>query len=164
MISYVVAMDKNNVIGKDNALPWHLPNDLQKFKTITTSKSQTIIMGRKTFESLPNILPDRHHIVLTRDKNYKIEDHRVTVVNKIKDIELLAADNKEYFVIGGGEIFNLLFPYAEKMYITKIDEDFKGDTFFPKYYGTEWEIIEEKKGLVDENNKYEHKFIVLQRI
>jgi Dihydrofolate reductase len=164
MISYVVAMDKNNAIGKNNSLPWYLPNDLQKFKTITTTKSQTIIMGRKTFESLPNILPDRHHIVLTRDRNYKVEDERVTVFNRIKDIELLAEDDKEYFVIGGGEIFNLLFPYTDKMYITKIDESFEGDTFFPKYDGTEWEIIEEKEGLVDEDNKYEHKFIVLQRI
>lgn len=163
MLSYVVAMDKNNVIGKENALPWYLPNDLQKFKKITTSKSKTIIMGRKTFESLPKILPDRHHIVLTREKNYKVKDDRVTVVNRIEDIEPLIGDSKEYFVIGGGEIFNLLFPYAARMYITKIDENFEGDTFFQKYNENEWKIIEEKEALVDENNKYKHKFIVLER-
>jgi dihydrofolate reductase len=163
MLSYVVAMDKNNVIGKENDLPWYLPNDLQKFKEITTSKSKTIIMGRKTFESLPKILPDRHHIVLTREKNYKVKDNRVTVVNSIGDIELLIEDAKEYFVVGGGEIFNLLFPYATRMYITKIDENFEGDTFFQKYNENEWKIIDEKEGLVDENNKYKHKFTVLER-
>jgi dihydrofolate reductase len=163
MLSLVVAMDRNNVIGKENGLPWYLPNDLQKFKKITTRKSQTIIMGRKTFESLPKILPDRHHIVLTRDKSYKVKDDRVTVVNKMKDIELLIENVEEYFVIGGGEIFNLLFPYVDKMYITKIDADFEGDTFFQKYNEDQWRIIEEKEGLVDENNKYKHKFIVLER-
>lgn len=163
MLSLVVAMDKNNVIGKENRLPWYLPNDLQKFKEITTSDSQTIIMGRKTFESLPKILPDRHHVVLTRDKNYKVKDDRITVVNRMGDIKLLIKDVKEYFVIGGGEIFNLLFPYVDKMYLTKIDANFEGDTFFQKYNEDEWRIIEEKEGLVDENNKYKHKFIVLER-
>lgn len=163
MLSLVVAMDKNNVIGKENRLPWCLPNDLQKFKEITTSDSQTIIMGRKTFESLPKILPGRQHIVLTRDKNYKVKDDRITVVNRMEDIDLLIRDVKEYFVIGGGEIFNLLFPYVDKMYLTKIDANFEGDTFFQKYNEDEWGIIEEKEGLVDENNKYKHKFIILER-
>lgn len=163
MLSLVVAMDKNNVIGKENRLPWCLPNDLQRFKEITTSKSKTIIMGRKTFESLPKILPDRQHIVLTRDKNYKVKDDRITVVNRMEDIDLLIRDVKEYFVIGGGEIFNLLFPYVDKMYLTKIGANFEGDTFFQKYNEDEWRIIEEKEGLVDENNKYKHKFIILER-
>lgn len=163
MISYVVAMDKNNLIGKGNELPWHLPNDLEKFKKITTDKSKTIIMGRKTFESLPKILPDRHHIVLTRDKSYKIEDESVTVVNRVEDIKPLIEDAKEYFVIGGGEIFNLLFPYTSRMYITRIDASFEGDTFFKKYNENEWKVVGEKEGLIDENNKYKHKFIVLER-
>lgn len=164
MISYVVAISRNNVIGKDNELPWCLPKDLQKFKEITTDGSKTIIMGRNTFESLPKILPDRHHIVLTRDKNYKIEDDRVTVISNLEDIRLLINDVKEYFVIGGGEIFNLLFPYTAKMYITQIDYDFAGDTFFPEYNESEWKVIEEKKGVVDKDNKYNHRFIVLKRI
>lgn len=164
MISYVVAMDNNNVIGKDNTLPWYLPNDLKKFKEITNSGTKTMIMGRKTFESLPKILPDRHHIVLTKDKNYKVNDSRVTVVNSIEELTPLIEDYKEYFVIGGGEIFSLLFPFTEKMYLTKVDGDFKGDTYFPQYNEKEWKVVKEEKGLVDEENKYNYRFLTLNCI
>lgn len=163
MLSFVVAISKNNVIGLDNKIPWYLPDDLKKFKEITTGKTKTMIMGRKTFESLPQILPDRHHMVLTRDKNYKVDDNRVTIVNNEEDLENYIKDKKEYFVIGGEEIFSLLFPYTNKMYITEIDADIPGDTLFPKYNEKEWNVIELKEGKIDEDNKYVHIFKILER-
>ena len=163
MLSFVVAISNNNVIGLDNKIPWYLPDDLKKFKEITTDKTKTMIMGRKTFESLPQILPDRHHVVLTRDKNYKVDDHRVTIVNNEEDLEKYIKNEKEYFVIGGEEIFSLLFPYTNKMYITEIDADIPGDTFFPKYDEKEWNVIELKEGKIDEDNKYAHLYKILER-
>lgn len=163
MLSFVVAISNNNVIGLNNKIPWYLPDDLKKFKEITTGKTKTMIMGRKTFESLPQILPDRHHVVLTRDKNYKVDDNRVTIVNNEEDIEKYIEDEKEYFVIGGEEIFSLLFPYTNKMYITEIDADISGDTFFPKYDEDDWKIIELKEGKIDKDNKYVHLFKILER-
>lgn len=163
MLSFVVAVAKNNVIGIDNKMPWFLPNDLKKFKEVTTGKTKTMIMGRKTFESLPQILPDRQHIVLTRDKNYKVDDERVTIINNQKELESYIKDEKEYFVIGGEEIFLLLFPHAGKIYLTEINEDIEGDTFFPKYDEKDWEIIETKEGIIDEENKHIHVFKTLER-
>lgn len=164
MLSCVVAISNNNAIGKDNKLPWYLPEDLHRFKEITLSNTKTIIMGRKTFESLPKILPDRHHIVLTKNKNYKIEDKRVTVITDIEQLNSLIQDNKEYFVIGGEEIFALLLPYTAKIYLTKVEDDFQGDAFFPNYDESQWKVIEVSEGIVDEYNKYKHKFITLERI
>ncbi len=163
MLSFVVAVAKNNVIGIDNKMPWYLPNDLKKFKEVTTSKTRTMIMGRKTFESLPQILPDRHHIVLTRDKNYKSDDKRVTILNSQEQLDSYIKDEKEYFVIGGAEIFSLLLPYASRMYLTEIDEDIEGDTFFPEYDEKEWKVIEVKEGILDEENKHVHVFKTLER-
>lgn len=157
-------MANNNVIGKDNKLPWYLPSDLYRFKKITSSKTKTIIMGRKTFESLPKILPDRHHIILTRNENYKVDDSRVTVISSIEKLKPFIENSQEYFVIGGAEIFFMLFPYVRKMYITKIEADIEGDTFFPKFNENDWEVIEVEEGIVDQNNKYKHKFITLERI
>lgn len=163
MLSFVVAISNNNVIGLDNKIPWYLPDDLKKFKEITTGKTKTMIMGRKTFQSLPQILPDRHHVVLTRDKNYKVDDYRVTIERDENDLEKYIKDEEEYFVIGGEEIFLLLFPYTNKMYITEIDANIPGDTFFPKYDEKEWKVVELKEGKIDEDNKYVHIFKVLER-
>ncbi|MBC2581044.1 dihydrofolate reductase [Clostridium sp. DJ247] len=163
MLSYVVAIANNRVIGKDNKLPWHLPEDLKRFKEITTSGTKTIIMGRKTFESLPKKLPNRKHIVITRNKDYKIGDEEVTIINDLKYLENMIGDYKEYFVIGGAEIFSELFPYSKKMYITRIYEDFQGDTFFPYYNEEQWCVVHSEEGIVNRENKFEHKFITLER-
>ncbi|WP_127836850.1 dihydrofolate reductase [Clostridium prolinivorans] len=163
MLSFVVAIANNNVIGKNEEMPWHLPNDLKRFKEITLSKSKTIIMGRKTFESLKKILPGRKHIVLTQNKNYKIENENVEVIYSIDDIMKYVDSNEEYFVIGGAQIFNSLFPYAKKIYLTEIYENFEGDAFFPQYDKSKWNIIEIKEGMIDEKNKYKHTFLTLER-
>ena len=122
MLSIIVAISENNVIGKDNKLLWHLPEDLKRFKELTTG--HTIIMGRKTFESLGGILPNRKHIVITRDTNYKVENNNVEIMNDIQEIDKYVNDNEENFVIGGAIIYSQLIKKAQKMYITKIYKKF----------------------------------------
>lgn len=131
MLSIIVAVASNNVIGANNKLLWHISEDLKRFKTITTGHK--ILMGRKTFESLPCILPNRHHIVITRDTNFKVDDERVTVINDINEvIKEYQNSNEEVFVIGGGEIYKQLLPYANKIYLTKVNKVYEGDTYFPE--------------------------------
>ena len=131
MISIIAAVAKNNIIGGDNKLLWHIPEDLKHFKDITSN--HTIIMGRKTFQSLPNVLPKRHHIVLTKDKNYIIDSDSVTIVHNLKEIvDKYKTSKEEVFVIGGGEIYSAFLPYCKNLYLTKINKNFEGDTYFPK--------------------------------
>lgn len=163
MLSFVVAVSQNNVIGKDNSIVWHLPSDLKRFKEITLSESKTIIMGRKTFEALPYVLPGRKHIILTRNKNYKVENEAVTIINDIASLKPMIAAEEEFFVIGGGEIYKLLMPYAKKLYLTLIHENFSGDTFFPDYKIFQWNVIKKQEGVYDENNQHKNTFLILER-
>jgi len=164
MLSTVVAIAENNVIGKEKSLAWYLPNDLKKFKDITMTGSKTMIMGRKTFESLPKVLPGRKHIILTNNRDYKVNDENAKVVHSIGELKEYIDAKEEYFVIGGGQIFTLLFPYTSKMYITEIHETFEGDTFFPQYDKTKWKVIEQREGIIDDKSKYKHTFVTLERI
>ena len=161
MLSIIVAISENNVIGKDNKLLWHLPEDLKRFKELTTG--HTIIMGRKTFESLGGILPNRKHIVITRDTNYKVDNNNVEIMNDIQEIDKYVNDNEENFVIGGAIIYSQLIKKAQKMYITKIYKKFDGDAYFPKIDENEWEIIETKKGIKDEKNPFDYEYITYVR-
>ena len=160
MLSIIVAKSRNNAIGKDNKLLWHIKDDLKRFKQLTTS--HTIIMGRKTFESLGRVLPNRLHIVLTRDENYKIDDKNVKIIHDISEIEELINDDKEHFVIGGAQIYNLLISKCKKLYITEIDKDFTGDSYFPKINEGEWNLIEQKDGPEDEND-FKYKYLTYER-
>jgi len=153
MISIIVAIAKDNVIGKDNKLLWHISEDLKRFKKITTGKK--MIMGRKTFESLPGILPNREHIVLTRDNNFNVDSDKVTIEHDFNSVlQRYLKCEDEVFVIGGAEIYKQFLPYAKKLYLTKVDEEFEGDTYFPginySNYNTEYtseKFIDEKNGL-----------------
>ncbi len=160
MLSIIVAKSRNNAIGKDNQLLWKISDDLKRFKALTTG--HTIIMGRKTFESLGRVLPNRFHIVLTRDENYKIEDENVKIVNNITEIDSLIKDEKENFVIGGAQIYASLIGKCQKLYITQIDQDFVGDSYFPKIKETEWNLIEKIKGPKDEND-FEYEYLTYER-
>ena len=162
MLSIIVAKANNNVIGKDNKLMWHLPEDLKHFKELTTGHN--IIMGRKTFQSLGRILPNRHHIVLCRNKNFKIEDENVEIVHNTHDLIGYVEDDKEHFVIGGEQIYHLLMPYCKKMYITQIHHDFDGDAFFPEINKKEWIVLDKQKGLKNEKNPYDYEYITYERI
>lgn len=161
MLSIIVAIANNNVIGKDNKLIWHLPEDLKRFKELTTGK--TIIMGRKTFESLGRVLPNRMHIVITRNKDLKIESDMVHIITDTNELEQYINSKEEAFVIGGGAIYTMLMPYAEKLYITKINENFAGDTYFPEIDEKEWKIESKEKGKTDEKNPYKYEYITYIR-
>ena len=147
MISLIVAKTINGYIGKDNKLLFHISNDLKRFKEITNGHK--IIMGRKTFESLPGILKNRENIIITRDKNYKKEFEELKMVNDIKEIiEKYQNNNEEVFVIGGGEIYKQLLPYTNKLYLTIIEKNVVGDTKFPEINQDEW-TIEYKERISD---------------
>ncbi len=161
MISFIVAMDRNRVIGKDNQLPWHLPADLKFFKK--TTMGHPIVMGRKTHESIGKPLPGRENIIVTRNERYESEG--CTVIHSVKELLRLAAENKEeeLFVIGGAELFRTIFPFADRLYITHIDHEFEGDTFFPDDHESDWKLISSEKGIKDEKNPYEYFYNIYER-
>lgn len=135
MISLIVAHDKNRVIGYNNAMPWHLPGDLQYFKATTMGKP--VVMGRKTFESIGRPLPGRRNIVITRNASYQAEG--IEKVGSLDEALSLVSDVPEIMIIGGEQIFTQSLPLADRLYITLIDETFEGDTFFPSY--DEWKKV-----------------------
>ncbi|MCV9888452.1 dihydrofolate reductase [Metabacillus halosaccharovorans] len=161
MISLIVAMDKHRLIGRDNQLPWHLPQDLAYFKKVTMNHK--IIMGRKTFESIGRPLPGRENIIVTRDSTYSQEG--CTILHSIDEIlELSSRSDEELFVIGGAEIFKEILPVSDRLYITEIDDVFEGDTYFPDRKETEWKKISVEKGTRDKKNPYDFEFVVYEKI
>ena len=161
MLSIIVAKAKNNIIGKDNKLLWSLPADLKRFKELTTD--HTIIMGRKTFESLGKVLPNRKHVVFSQNTNFSVNDENVRIVHSMLEIKEYIDDENENFVIGGAMIYSLLMPYVTKMYVTEIDKDFEGDSFFPKIDLEKWKEVSREKGPKDEENKLDFDFVVYER-
>ena len=157
MLSIIVAIANNNVIGKDNKLIWHIPEDLKRFKNLTTG--HTIIMGRKTFESLGRILPNRKHVILCNDATLDINDENVEVLPDINLLDKYIQSEEENFIIGGATIYKLLMPYASKMYITKINQDFDGDAFFPEIKANEWKIVSKEPGVKNEANPYDYEYV-----
>jgi dihydrofolate reductase len=160
-LSLLVAVSENNVIGKDNQLPWHLPNDLKYFKNQTWG--MPILMGRKTFESIGNPLQGRKSIVITRNKNWHHEN--VAVVHSVEEAIIKAKDYgvKEVFVIGGAEIFNTSFNQANRIYLTRVHHQFDGDTFFPEVSNVDWNLMQSRFCAADEKNEYSHTFQVWER-
>ncbi|MGB3343463.1 MAG: dihydrofolate reductase [Aequorivita sp.] len=151
MIVMIAAAGENNELGKDNDLLWHLPDDFKRFKKLTSH--HFIIMGRKTFESFPKPLPNRVHIVITRDRNYGKEE-AVVVYNMEEALEKAKSD-KEVFIIGGGEIFKMGLKVADKIELTRVHGTFKdADTFFPEFPKDEWKLISEEKHEKDGRHKY----------
>ena len=163
MLSISVAVAKNNVIGKDNKLPWHISEDLKRFKRITSNKK--MIMGRKAFESLPGILPNREHIIITRNENFKVDSNKVTIVHDLNSlIEKYSKCEDEIFVIGGAEIYKQFLPYVQKIYLTQIDETFEGDTYWPEINYDEFKTEYTSENLTDKKNELTYTFIDLVRI
>lgn len=159
MISIIAAMDNNNVIGFTNEMPWHLPNDLKHFKKVTSN--HTIVMGRKTYESIGRALPNRQNIILSRS-NFKTKEN-LKCISSIDEIKILA-ENENIFVIGGGTIYEQMIKFADKLYITRIDAEFEGDTFFPTIDNRIWRLDEQEKGIIDDKNKFDHMFYTYSRI
>jgi dihydrofolate reductase len=160
MISFIVAMDERKAIGKNNNLPWHLPEDLKFFKRITMG--HPIAMGRKTHESIGRPLPGRENIVITRNPDFQSEG--CTVFHSVADfVAYCRQSEEEIFVIGGAEIFKETFESADRLYITHIYHGFAGDTFFPEFEETKWELKSRTKGIKDEKNPYEYEFCLYER-
>lgn len=152
-ITMIWAMDKRRLIGKDNGMPWRLPSDMAYFKTMTQGK--TVVMGRKTYESLGKALPNRRNIVLTRNPEWTAPD--AEVMHQIESVLPLAAD-EEIMVMGGAQIYREFLPLADKLLVTRIDAEFEGDEYFPLYEESAWELAGEAEGPVDEKNRYPHRF------
>jgi len=161
MLSIIVAKAKNNTIGKDNKLLWNIPDDLKRFKELTTNHN--IIMGRKTFESIGRILPNRKHIVFSQNPDFKVNNENVEIVHSMLQIQQYIEDENENFVIGGAMIYNLLMPYVTKMYVTEIDKDFEGDTFFPRINSDIWEEISREEGPEDSKNNFKYEYVIYKR-
>ena len=161
MLSIIVAVAKNNVIGKDNQLIWHIPEDLKRFKKLTTN--HRIIMGRRTFESLGRILPNRKHVILCNDMEMNINDENVEILEDISMLKEYIESEEENFVIGGATIYKLLMPYANKLYITYINQEFEGDVYFPEINENEWQVVEKEKGLKDDKNPFDYEYVTYIR-
>ncbi len=158
-LSIVVAMDSNRLIGKDNDLPWYLPADLVFFKKLTTGNA--ILMGRKTFDSIGRPLPNRRNIVITR--NTDIEITGCEVVNSIEEALLLAQREAEVMVIGGAKLYQQILPIADRLYITQIEGEFDGDTYFPSYDEKNWQQVSCESHLPDNKNNHPYQFIVFEK-
>ena len=158
-LSLIWAMDRNRLIGNHDALPWHLPADMQWFRKQTMEKP--ILMGRKTFESIGKPLPKRMNIILSRQKDLTIEG--CIVVQSLHEAKAAVPDADEMMVIGGAEIYALLLPQADQLYITHIDESFEGDTWFPTYDLELWQRVQHEPHQADEKNPHNYRFEVWQR-
>ena len=148
MLSIIVAKAKNNTIGKENKLLWYIPDDLKRFKEKTTGHT---------------ILPDRIHIVFSQNPDFKVNNENVEIVHSMLQIQQYIEDENENFVIGGAMIYNLLMPYVTKMYVTEIDKDFEGDTFFPRINSDIWEEISREEGPEDSKNNFKYEYVTYKR-
>ncbi|QQT23872.1 dihydrofolate reductase [Staphylococcus equorum] len=155
-LSILVAHDQQRVIGVDNTLPWHLPNDLKHVKKLSTN--HTLVMGRATFDSIGKPLPNRRNVVLTRNKSFQHEG--VDVIHSMEDIFDLPG---HVFVFGGQLLYEEMIDKVDDMYITVIEDKFNGDTFFPPYTFEDWEVESSVKGELDEKNTIPHTFLHLIR-
>jgi len=158
-LSIVVAMDENRLIGKDNKLPWHLPADLAYFKKITTGKS--ILMGRKTYDSIGRPLPNRRNIVVSRNEGVLISG--CEVVSSIAKALEITKDEQEVMIIGGASLCEQVLPKVSRLYITKIEGKFDGDVYFPAYDEAEWGLTSLETHQPNEKNKYVYHFITMER-
>lgn len=158
IVSIVVAIAENHAIGKDNKLLWHLPKDLRHFKEITTGG--TVIMGRKTYDSVGKPLPNRRNIIITRQQ---IEIAGCEVVNSLQAALDLCHDHKEVFIVGGAEIYKQAMPFTDRIYLTVVHENFEGDTYFPEIKEDIWKETERTNHEAAEKNPLSFSFITLER-
>lgn len=154
MIILIAAAAENNALGKNNELVWHLPDDFKRFKQLTSGHH--IIMGRKTFESFPKPLPNRTHIIITRQKNYLPEG--CIVVDSMKKALDICPENEAAYIIGGGEIYHLGMPFANKIELTRVHDTFEADAFFPEINSEEWNLVTEEFHSKDEKHNFDFSY------
>ncbi len=164
MISIIVATAQNNVIGKDNQLLWKLSADMKQFKFLTTGHS--VIMGRKTFESIARALPNRTNIVISRQHNFDLPEGVLQANSLENAIEMAQneAGSEEIFIIGGGNIYKQSLHITDKIYLTEVKASLEGDAFFPKLDAAEWTEISRISHLKDEKNEYDFDFVELAKV
>jgi dihydrofolate reductase len=160
VISIIAAMSENRVVGQNNRLPWHLPADLRHFKELTVGKP--IVMGRRTWESLPGLLPDRVHIVITTDRSYLAEG--CLLAHSVDQALEAAAGAPEVMIVGGANLYQQTLHRAHRMYLTLVHARVTGDAFFPDFDEREWRELERESHREDERNPYPYTFITLARI
>ena len=160
MITIIVAASENDIIGNNNKLIWHLSKDLIRFKNLT--KGHHVIMGRKTFESMPKALPNRTNVVITRNKNYTAEN--ITVVDSLENALKVCKDDPQPFIIGGGEIYRIGLTYAKRIELTRVYHNFEGDTTFPQIDKNLWKEVKNIKMFDIENHNYNFSFITYDKI
>ncbi len=162
MVTVIAAIAKNNALGKDNDLIWHLPADLKRFKKVTTGNF--ILMGRNTFESIGKPLPNRTTVIITRNKNYFKEG--CLIANSIEEAIALAKDQEQVFIIGGAQIYKETIEkgLADQLDITKVHETFNADVFFPEIDTQYWKEVAREDCKADEKNKYDYSFVKYQKI
>ncbi len=158
-IAIVAALARNRVIGRGNRLPWHLPDDLRHFKRLTLGRA--IIMGRRTWESLPGLLPDRTHVVVTRDRSYRADG--ALVVHSL-DAALAAAGGDEALIVGGAELYAIALPRAVRLYLTLVDAEVEGDVLFPPIDPTQWREVTREPHAADERHAYPFAFVTMERV
>ncbi len=158
-VSLIAAMARNRVIGRENDLPWKLPADQKRFKQITMG--HYLIMGRKTYDSVGKPLPGRPNVVITRRKDYRPEG--VQVVHSLNEALALAVDDDEVFIAGGEEIYRLALPVADCLYLTEIDAEFEGDTFFPDFDRSQWEVVAEEVHTGDDRRPFSYSYRTYRR-
>ncbi|RRJ65899.1 dihydrofolate reductase [Paenibacillus oralis] len=159
-ITLIWAMAQNGVIGRNNQLPWRLPADLKFFKAQTMGK--TMVMGRKTWESMGSKpLPGRHSVVLTQDMSYRAEG--ADVVHTVEEALGYEKEGEELMVIGGAGVFRLFFPIADKLFVTRINEDIEGDVLFPSLNWEDFDLVHEQQGIRDDKNPYDYRFLTYER-
>lgn len=150
MITMIAAAGENNALGKDGDLVWHLPDDFKRFKKLTTG--HYIVMGRKTWESFPRPLPNRTHIIITRNKNYKADGG--IIVHSMEDALAYAKDDENTFIIGGGEIYTMGMDYASHIELTRVHGTFEADAFFPEIPEDQWKLINSETHEKDDRHDY----------
>ncbi len=159
-ISIIVAKSRNNVIGSEGSLPWHIPEDLKIFKSITMGKP--MIMGRSTFESIGKALPGRKNIVMTRDREYQADG--ISIAHNLEEALILCEQAKEIMIIGGGEIYKIFFGMVNRIYLTNVEKHIDGDIFFPEIDLSKWKVMNKEEFPVSTERKIGFSLEMLERI
>jgi dihydrofolate reductase len=159
MITIIAAAGENNSLGKDNDLVWYLPDDFKRFKELTSGNY--ILMGRKTFETFPKPLPNRKHLIITRQEDYQVPEN-CFVFDSIQSASDKVLSDNDIWIIGGGEIYKQSMGIADRIELTRVHSDFEADTFFPEI-GEEWELVSEEYHPSDERHKYDFTYLTYDR-
>ena len=160
MLSLIVAISENYVIGREGQLPWHLSADLKRFKKLTMGHH--IVMGRKTYDSIGRQLPGRTSVVLTRQTDWAVEG--VLTATDLETALELAGDDEEVFIIGGSQIYQLALPLVERLYVTRVQTSVSGDTYFPEITDDQWQLEQTESFSADEKNDHDYSFLIYSRI